>query len=82
MISVKIRDANVAMGQPDDWNPSDGECEVLYIRREQRGSLPVMLSAWKPSVAELELLLRGGSIVLGVLGEVHPPVMMMVSTED
>lgn len=82
MISVKIRDANVAMGPPNNWRPSDGELDMLYLRKEKRGSLPVMLSAWKPSAAELELLMRGGSLVLGVLGEVHPPVLMYVSTED
>ena len=81
MISVKINRASLALG-PDNWEPEDGECEVLYIRQELRGRHPVMLSAWKPSSAELELLLRGGSLILGVLGTEHPSVLMYVSSED
>ncbi len=83
MIAVKIKGANKAYGAPAEWNPAkDGDCGVLQVRVENRGRHPVMLSCWKPSSAELEALQRGGSVVLGVVGDEHPPVLLMVSEED
>lgn len=37
---------------------------------------PAMQSAWRPSADEVAALLRGGVIVLTVLGTSHPPVML------
>jgi hypothetical protein len=37
---------------------------------------PAMQSAWQPSADEVAMLLRGGVIVLTVLGTAHPPVML------
>ena len=82
MISVKIKQANMALGQPDDWDAEEEECARLFVRKETRGNLPVMLSAWKPSASELEALILGGSLILGVIGNSHPPVLMYVSPED
>lgn len=82
MIAVKIKDADMALGQPDNWSASDGEVGVLFARRAMYGTAPAMLSAWKPSVDELEMLMRGGSIVLGIIGSEHPPVLMYASAED
>lgn len=39
---------------------------------------PAMLTAWKPSEKDLELLNAGAPIVLQVLGRQHPPVLMFV----
>ena len=82
MISVKIRDHNLALGAPEDAGGPRLECETLFLRRETKDGHPVMLSAWKPSAAELQSLILGGSIILGVVGPQHPPVLMYVSEED
>lgn len=82
MISVTIKDANLTIEEPENWKPQYGKCEALRLRREDLNGLPVMLSAWKPSATELEILVRGGSVVLGVLGSVHPPVLMYASTDE
>lgn len=37
---------------------------------------PAMQSAWQASADEVAVLLRGGVIVLTVLGTSHPPVML------
>lgn len=82
MIAVRIKGATSLYGAPDGWKPEDGECKGLYVRKEAHGKHSVLLSAWKPSISELELLNNGGSVVLGVLGEEHPPVLMVVTETD
>lgn len=82
MIPIKIKNADMALGQPENWDTANGECGVLFARLEQKGEMPVMLSTWKPSVDELEMLTRGGSVVLGIVGTLHPPVLMYTSTEE
>lgn len=37
---------------------------------------PVMVTAWYPSMDELQALIDGAPIHLTVIGTVHPPVMM------
>lgn len=39
---------------------------------------PAMETAWHPTPAELEALNSGASVVLRVLGVLHPPVMVYV----
>ena len=82
MISVRIKDSNTVYGTPDDWDNRNGECANLFVRKQVQDGVPVMLSAWKPTALELEMLQGGASIVLGVLGEGHPPVLMYVSDEE
>lgn len=83
MIPVKIKNADTALGKPSNWDASTKEdCGTLFIRRDKKGGLPIMLSAWKPSASELEILRDGGTLILGVLGTSHPPVTIYVSTED
>jgi hypothetical protein len=82
VISVSINGCNLIIEPPENWKPEYGECNSLYLRREDLNGVPVLLSAWKPSAVELEMLVRGGSVVLGVLGTAHPPVLMYASTDE
>lgn len=82
MISVKIKGANTVYGTPDDWDKANGECANLYVRKEESGDTTLLLSAWKPTALELEMLQGGGSLVLGLISTGHPPVLMYVSGED
>lgn len=43
------------------------------------GGMAVMLSAWKPSQAEVDALVAGASVHLFVLGQSHPPVNVRVA---
>lgn len=56
---------------------------TLHIRDEPiEGGGNVMVSEWEPSPDELALLNAGGRIVLGILGTVHPPVILTVKEAD
>ena len=81
MLPVKIREANTLLGKPDDWS-SNAKCDALFARRETRGDLPVVLTAWKPSDLEMRILREGGSIILGIVGTDQPPVFIEVSRDD
>jgi hypothetical protein len=82
VISVRIKDSNTVFGAPESWDNRNGECANLFVRKQQQDGVDVMLSAWKPTKLELEMLQDGASIVLGVLGSGHPPVLMYVSDEE
>ena len=43
---------------------------------EKGNQFPAMISVWKPTEAELEVLMNGGFVMLTVLGNSHPPVML------
>lgn len=75
-----IEGATRVLGAPLGWNAQmNGECIGLPIREARLESgQPVMISAWKPTREELDRLLAGAAIELGVCGVVHPPVSMGV----
>ena len=46
------------------------------IREEKYAGANVMWSAWEPSPAELQALILGGTVRLGIMGDVHPPILI------
>ena len=79
MKPVIFKGYDVALNAPKDWKPSrDGSCSALCIRRTEYGGHPAMLSYWKPDADELRALNEGYSVCLGIVGQGHPPVFMMV----
>jgi len=67
------------LGAPANWNrDADVCCVRLPIADMASQSGPVMESAWLPTPEELERLAAGAPIILGVLGEYHPPVYLTV----
>jgi len=74
MIPRRIEGANVVFHAPSEWDAKTyGTCLELHARR--RGN--TIETAWEPTPAELELLARGGSLVLSIVG-VQPPVALYV----
>jgi hypothetical protein len=76
MKAVEFVGQTTVLGPPPGWdNSRNGPC----------GGLPVMahggrlLSCWRPSAEELEMLNAGGHVVLAVVGEMHPPVSVNVA---
>lgn len=75
----KMEDATRTLGAPADWDPArDGQCGVLEIRDQKIDRINRMYSAWVLSDAERAAIAAGGRVILTVLGDVHPPVSLIV----
>jgi hypothetical protein len=79
MIGVLTRGATHNYGPPENWDEAKhGVCHTLSVRV---GTTPEGLrecvSTWKPSVVEIEHMMRGGVVVLSILGN-QPPVSLTV----
>lgn len=83
MIPKRIEGATRYLGAPADWRPdSDGDCSHLAILdTEMPGGMPVMISAWEPTPAELAALNEGRPVYLQICGSAHPPVNVWVETK-
>lgn len=76
---VRIRNCTRVLGAPQGWTPdTSGPCCSLPIRDEVQGDLPVMISSWEPTPAELTAIAAGATIKLRIVGTGHPPVMLYV----
>lgn len=80
MIPKRIEGATRYLGAPADWNPdTDGDCSHLAIvDTRMDGGMPVMISAWEPTPAEIERMATGKPVYLQVCGTAHPPVAVWV----
>lgn len=79
MIPKRHPDTTRYLGAPAGWEPSrHGSCGHLSIADVQHVAGNIMLSRWEPTAAELAVLNAGGSIELGVIGTIHPPVSIGV----
>ncbi len=76
MKSIPIENATRRIGAPINWNhETDGLCHTLEIVDHPDG---YMISAWRPSPAELARMLRGEPVLLWIGGRVHPVVSLTV----
>jgi hypothetical protein len=74
MKSVPIENCTRRLGAPQEWDHSQaGICHTLEIVDTPDG---FMVSAWRPSERELELLNQGRPILLGIKGRSHPVVFL------
>jgi hypothetical protein len=78
MIAGRVSGATRFLGAPPDWDEArDGICTGLAIKDQPTGDgVNCMISAWQPTAEELERLNAGASVLLWVVGSVHPPVMV------
>lgn len=44
---------------------------------DQGRQTPAMVSAWEPTPDEIATIVAGGAIYLMVIGEAHPPVLLL-----
>lgn len=73
-----IRNHIRVLGAPPGWDHSQVPCGSLAIRDESMAGMPAIASAWKPNAAELKILNEGGSVVVRIVGLVHPPISVGV----
>lgn len=77
MIPARISDCTRVLGAPKGWTPeTSGDCGGLPIRDELAGDMPVMVSAWEPTPAEIAAIAAGAKVYLRIVGTGHPPVML------
>lgn len=78
---MKHPDTTRELGKPENWNDEqNGECVTLPIVDVVFDGLPCMLSFWKPTPKELEMLNSNGCIELHIYGrDVHPVVAVCVN---
>jgi len=50
----------------------------LPLRDEVVDGVPQMVTSWQPTPAEVAAIATGAPIYLVVLGQAHPPVMLVV----
>lgn len=68
-----------AVGKPTNWNEeANGPCSFLSIHdsclSDPEADYNIMTSAWKPNEEELQILIKGGHVYLGIFGITHPVV--------
>ena len=81
MIPKRIRNATHEFKPPSGWTGTEAKCSALAVRVLDRDGLVCHESAWEPTPKELGCLIRGGSVVLTVVGG-QPPVMLWVEEAD
>ena len=78
MDALPLADATRRLGAPQQWNhESDGICHTLEIRDADGW----MVSAWRPTDAELTRLNDGAPVYLWIAGTVHPVVALFVAEQ-
>lgn len=83
MLPRRIKNANVVMTAPDDWDESKhGKCVDIAARATiSLGAGGYVETAWEPTPDELACLMNGGSVVLRIFGRM-PPVAVYVEPQE
>ena len=77
MTPIKLDDETRPIGKPVDWDEDiHGECLTLSVHDTNEETGNRMISGWKPSEGELEVLNQGGHVWLSIMGRVHPVVQL------
>lgn len=76
MMIGRIQNATRVLGKPSHM--SDEECGSLAIRDVRVGDYPAMMSAWFPTPAEVDAMMKGAPVYLTIFGTQHPPVSLTV----
>lgn len=78
MKAIPQENATRRFGAPTNWNhETDGICHTLDIVDVDG----FMISAWRPTTAELAKLNAGDPLFLHIQGRTHPVVAMSVGYE-
>lgn len=70
-----------SFGKPSTWNEeTSGSCGTLSVSAETTPEGSRLVSLWRPSEEELNELLKGGVVALGIYGSSHPVVSLTTMT--
>jgi len=77
---IRTKLCNFEFGAPLNWDSDvQGECIPLPVYRDKANS--TCYSFWELSDEERKRIAAGAHIILGVVGNGHPPVSINVSNE-
>lgn len=79
MKPVIFPNADVVLKGPADM-PECGDL-TAFIEHDENGT-QYLMSVWRPSIAEIRALTKGGRFVLSICGTIHPPVAIGVINND
>jgi len=85
MKPLKFADRTRSVGKPEGWDEElDGPCETLdiYDHIDVQTGANIMFSLWRPDMSELQALLNGGAVRLGIFGVGHPVVNQAVVSQE
>ena len=78
MIPTSFDESNHFLNPPDDMTV-DECCALSVCMTKSEDGLPLVISCWKLTVAELEEIKQTGRVYLGVHGHTMPPVFLAVA---
>lgn len=79
MIATSFAESNAVMEKPPDMSAE--ECAALAVcRTETAEGWPLVISCWKLTKVEQELINQTGRVWLVVVGETMPPVELRVAS--
>lgn len=66
-------------GKPTNWDDEkNGHCQTLPFAYQEHRGVMFMVSAHQPTPAEIEALVKGAPVYLGISGEQHPVCFLSV----
>lgn len=71
MISVRIEGTTRVCGKSQGYSG-------LAIRDEKSDGFNIMSSAWEPTPAEIENIVKGGKVIVSVIGNNPQPIKLYV----
>lgn len=75
MENIKLSDETRPIGKPSNWSEEiHGECVTISVHDKHTSTGNYMVTGWKPSVGELEVLNQGGHVWLEINGKEHPVI--------
>lgn len=78
MIPCSFAESNVALSRPPEW--TDEQCAPLSVYQgEDSKGQPIVISCWKLTEEEAELIMKTGRVWLWVFGVTMPHVVLDVN---
>lgn len=75
MVPASFAESNCVLSKPPSMTHDECEC-LAVLRTSTPNGFPVIVSCWKLTKEELEIVNRTGRVWLGIHGESMPPVFL------
>lgn len=73
MLPGRIEGANAKLSQPSGWDTTTrGPVAALHVRKANTNAGPVIMSAWFPSIDEINAIQAGAPVIITIVGSSQP----------